>query len=480
MTALKLEDRLAALTPKQRALLAARVKRTNLDPTRIAGVDRTAAAGLFPLSVGQRRLWDIHRQAPEIPVNIVSQVLSLDGALDADAMADALQALMARHESLRTRFTADGSGQRVDDDVTLPLTRIKAPQVAAKERDEWVHRFAVEDAWRPFDPSSAPLIRTTLISDDDKWHRLVFTIHNLVFDAWSFDILLRELKRLYNARLDGEAAELDPAPRQYVDYAVWQEGWLRSVPYRRQLDYWRALLAPLRPAEIPADRPRQERRSWRGKRVNFTLPKTTKEKLTAMARAEGATLFMALAALAQLLVHARSGGEDVCIGTLNANRSRPEIENVLGFFLNIAPVHGRLAADSTFKELLVAVKKASLGAMANGDVPYEEMVRELGLDLEAARNPLFDLLFIFENIPPAAETFRGLRMGMRDMDKQTARFDLSLAVYDDVDLFHGWLEYNVELFDERTATAIAEQFATMTKRAAKDGGLTLRELLGSD
>ena len=455
--------RIEALSADQRQLLARLVRERRERALELRAEAREPGAPL-PLTPGQLRLWRTVQEAPDVPVDVVCQVVSLDGPLDEGLLERCLATIVLRHEALRTTFeTVDGEPrQRVRPDLAVPLERL---DLSGADPD-LLDRRAAERSWQPFDLTRGPLLRWALARLGADRHALVVTVHNLVFDAWSFSVFLDELTALYGG------ASLPPPALQFADFAAWQRRWLASGEGRAQLDFWRRELAPPLPPAFPTDHPRGGREGRRGGRIDFTLPGTVREALTQLGRREGATPFMVWAALVQTLVRQRTGADDVVIGTLSANRSRPETAEIVGYLLNVVPLRADLSGDPDFASVVRRGRKTALSAQAHADLPYELLAGEA-----PEGRSLFDVLFIFENIPPSAGRLGDAALGTRDVDKGVARYDLTIAVYDG-DPLHGWLEYDAALFDPATAEALAAHFVRLAEAVVARPKVRLSELGG--
>lgn len=455
--------RIEALSADQRHLLARRIQERREGALAMRAESREPGVPL-PLSPGQLRLWRTWREAPEVPADVVCQVVSLDGPLDAGLLERCLAALVERHEALRTTFETVGGEprQRVWPDLRVPLERLDLDGMDP----ELLDRRAAERSWQPFDPGRGPLLRWALARLGPERHALLVTVHNLIFDAWSFRVVLDELSALYGG------TALPPPALQFADFTAWQRRWLESEEGRAQLDYWRRELAPPLPPRLPTGHPRGGG-GRRGRRVPFTLPAAVREPLVQLGRREGATPFMVWATLVQIFVRQRTGADDVVIGTLNANRSRPETAGLVGYLLNTVPLRARLGGDPDLGAAVRRGRQAALGAQGHADLPYERLAAEI-----AGGRDLFDVLFIFENIPPSAGRLGGAALGTRDVDKGTARHDLTIAIYDE-DRLHGWLEYDTALFDAAMAEAMAAGFVRLVEAAVARPGARLSELDGA-
>ncbi|HEX8695423.1 MAG TPA: non-ribosomal peptide synthase/polyketide synthase, partial [Longimicrobium sp.] len=353
--------------------------------------------GELPLSFAQQRLWFLDRLEPGSAAYNVPVALRLAGELDAAALAWALGEVVRRHEVLRTTFGVGADGEAVQvvhapAPVRLPVVDLSA--LDAAERESAVARLASEEAARPFDLARGPVLRCTLLRVGTEESVLLFTLHHIASDAWSMEILQREVTALYGARVRGEEAHLPELPVQYADYAVWQRRWLEGEVLQRQLAYWRERLAGA-PAvlELPTDRPRPAVVDPRGGRASFTLPDEVSRDLRELSRREGATLFMTLLAGVAALLSRYAAQTDVVVGTPIANRSRGETEDLIGFFLNTLALRVDLSGDPTVRELLGRVRETALGAYAHQEVPFERLVDELDVERSLGHTPLFQVLF---------------------------------------------------------------------------------------
>ncbi len=357
-------------------------------------------------------MWILDQLEPGSFAYNLATALRLHGRLETAALGAALAEIVRRHEALRTVFAADGDGE--PRQVILPagerplplvdLTALPAPARAAE-----AGRLAAEDALRPFDLVRGPLLRTTLLRQAEGEHVLLLSLHHVITDGWSIGIFTRELTELYRAFAAGAPSPLRELPLQYADFAVWQRGWLRGEALEEQLRYWRRHLAGAPPVlELPADRPRPATQSHRGGRSWLTLPRDLTARLAAESRRLEVTPFMTLlGAFATLLL--RYGGEaDLVIGTPIANRSRHELEELIGFFANTLALRVGAGGDPTFADLAHRVREAALGAYAHQDLPFERLVDELQPERNLGHAPIFQVMLTLQNAPPPMLELGGL------------------------------------------------------------------------
>jgi len=418
----------------------------------------SARLDTFPTSYAQQRLWLLEQVLTTGAVYNASHTLRLKGVLEVSALERALAEVVQRHESLRTHFAlVDGAPMQV---VTSRLSVRLAAEEVAGEAQAFV--MAQAEAQRGFDLARGPLWRARLLrlSADEHWLQL--TLHHIVTDGWSTQVLMRELSQLYAAYRAGEASPLAPLPVQYADYAVWQRQWLEGAVLARQLAYWREALAELPVLELPTDRRRPVVSSYRGGRVAFVLPAALTSALKALGRREGATLFMTLLAAYQVLLSRYSGQDDVAVGVASAGRSRPEVEGLIGFFVNMLVLRGDLSGAPSFSVYLARVRERALAAYAHQDIPFEKLVEELAPKRDLSRNPLFQVSLVLHNMPASEWALPGLTVArVEGVSSERAKFDLTLSLGERAGELHGAFEYAEDLFDAATIERMARHWRVL-------------------
>ncbi|HEX8275250.1 MAG TPA: amino acid adenylation domain-containing protein [Longimicrobiaceae bacterium] len=418
--------------------------------------------GDLPASFAQRRLWLVDRLEPGTAAWNMPFPLRLRGALDARALRRALAELVRRHESLRTVLPAV-QGEPVQRILPagprpLPLADLRALPEGAREAA--VRRLAGEEARRPFDLATGPLLRTTLLrAADDDWV-LLLTLHHVVSDGWSMEVLVREVAALYAAAVRGEPSPLPPLPVQYADFAAWQRAWLAGDVLEAQLAFWRDALRGAPPLlELPAARPRPAVQRHRGASRSLLLPPELAGRVRALGAREGTTPFMTLLAAFAALLARYTGETDVVVGTPVAGRTRPETEGTIGYFLNTLALRTDVGGDPTFRELLARVRAATLGAYAHQDVPFEQLLEELAPARSLSHAPVFQVMFNFLNFAdggaPRAE-LPGVEMEVLGGGPAPARYDWNLYARESPAGIGLELVYDADLFeDARMAEALA-------------------------
>ncbi|HEX4961001.1 MAG TPA: amino acid adenylation domain-containing protein, partial [Thermoanaerobaculia bacterium] len=428
--------------------------------------------GDLPLSFAQERLWFLDQLQPGSAAYNMPAAVELSGTLDVAALAATLREIVRRHEPLRTSFAvrAGQPVQRVEPAVELPLPQVDLGGLERGAREAELRRLAAEESQRPFDLRRAPMLRALLVRREAAEHALLLTLHHIASDAWSMGVLVREMVALYRAFALGEPSPLPELPVQYADFAVWQRGWLQGETLASQLDYWRGILSGAPVLQLATDHPRVPFQGYRGADVGFRLSSQASEGVKAMARQRGATPFMVLLSGFEALLQRYTGQDDLVVGSTIANRTRSELEGLIGFFINTLALRGDLAGDPVFSALLVRVREAALGAFAHQDLPFEKLVAELQPERDLSRAPLFQVIFQLQNAPVDARPVKlpGLELRPLGAGGQTAKFDLVLNLLEAAESFSGVLKYNTDLFEAATAARLARHFVALLAGAVAD------------
>ncbi|HEX6289379.1 MAG TPA: amino acid adenylation domain-containing protein [Herpetosiphonaceae bacterium] len=439
----------------------------------------------FPLSFAQQRLWFLDQLEPDSASYNVPLALRLTGPLDTAALERCYQTIIQRHESLRTIFAV----RTPDDDpvqVILPfepqpLALIDLSVLPPAEREAEVRERTVAEASQPFDLSAGPLVRATLLRLAADEHLLLLTLHHIISDAWSMGVLMRELATLYTA--DDPATALPPLPIQYADFAVWQRDWLAGEIRERQLAYWKQQLGGRVPVlQLPTDRPRPAVQTFRGALEKQTLPPSLAAALNALSSDAGTTLFMTLLAAFDVLLYRYTHQTDLPVGSPIAGRRQTETEALIGFFVNTLVLRTHLRGDLPFRELLGRVRQVALEAYEHQDLPFELLVEELQPERDLSTSPLFQVMFVLQNAPLPALELPRLTLSPVEADNNTAKFDLTLNMYEERGELVGIFEYNTDLFDRATILRMADHWRTLLASIVADPDRRLDDLalIGAD
>jgi amino acid adenylation domain-containing protein len=471
-------ERLSGWSPERRAALARRVqeRRGGTPPPELRRVSRS---GPLPLSFAQRRLWLLSRLDPHGASYNMPYAVRLGGRLDTVSLHRALDEVVRRHESLRTSFTLVGGEpmQRVDGAPEWPLTVVDLSGGPEAAREGEVRRRRLEEARRPFDLSSGPLVRGVLLRLTDVEHVLLLTLHHIVTDGWSAGILFRELAALYAAFAAGRPSPLPDLPIQYADFACWQREWLRGHRVQPLLEYWKThLAAPLPVLELPADRPRPAVQTDRGRSHTRVLGREVLEAVRTLSRREGVTTFMTLLAAFETWLHRYTGHEDMVVGTPIAGRNRTEVEGLIGFFVNTLAMRTDLSGNPTFRELLARVKDVTLAAYAHQELPFETLVEELQPERSLSRTPLFQPFFNMVDTTEAPIHVPGLTWTSLEFVEHKAKFDVTLYASERHDRLTLRLVYNADLYGDARMERMLDQFGRLLTGALEDPGRRLSGL----
>ena len=477
----------AELSEAKRDLVAQRFRRrvaldTPSIPRLAPGADRV-------LSYAQERIWFMEQaMSGGTSAYTISLLLDLRGPLDAGLLRQALADLAERHESLRSRIgtTEDGRPHlTIVDDPAVPFSQTDVSDAADVE----AALEAVVDAAvaTPFVLGDEPMLRALLVRAGEDRHALVVAVHHIVFDGWSTVPFINELMARYATLAEGPAADLPPLAVQYGDYAAWQRDRLTGGTLAKDLDYWRDQLAGLPPLELPTDRPRPRRQTFAGAGHHFRFGEELAGGLTKLGAAHGATPYMTLMALYQVLLHRYSGQEDFAVGSPVAGRIRPELEPLIGMFANVFTLRASITGAEGFLEVLAATRRTALDAMAHQEVPFEKIVADLGVARDVTRPPLFQVILALQNYNHGESSGERQASGPVSVSRsstvpRTTRFELEWYVVEAGGELDCLLVYNTDLFSAETVERFARHLETLARAvvAAPETPVADLELVSAD
>jgi amino acid adenylation domain-containing protein/non-ribosomal peptide synthase protein (TIGR01720 family) len=479
-------QRLAALTPEQRALFEQLQKKQaasrSVSQTSASLIQRRSPDSPICLSIDQERLWFVQQMAPQSAAYNIAIAWQLTGRLDVAAVQASFTAIVQRHESLRMSVGVH-LGRPIahivpDLSLTIPLLDLQA--LSAEQAAQECDRLADQEARQPFDLSQVPLFRVTLIQQTEQDWTLLLTLHHLIADGWSRGVLLKEFTQQYRAIVRGEPLTLPELPIQYGDYAQWQrQTWQKVDPTLEanvsgnsdvavknpHADYWRTQLANLAVLELPTDYPRPAMLSDAGATVTATFSIAQLNSVKAIARQTGTTVFMVLLAAFKLLLHRYTEQTDIAVGVPVANRDRPEVEGLIGFFVNTLTLRSRWSGNPRFMDLLKQVQQAIADAFTHQEVPFSQVVEWVQPDRHLSHNPLFQVMFQFQNqayqlqnalTPEVALPNLTLTQTWRELG--STKFDLTWHLIEQVDGIQAVVEYRTDLFQAETVSRMVRQF----------------------
>ncbi len=437
---------------------------------RIQVVDSAAAK---PLSFAQQRLWVLDQIEPNLTAYHIPAVIRLEGTLSVETLQVAFNELTARHASLRTTFAVNPEGdpiQVVHDDVSSEIPVTAVSETAVPE-------MLKEIVKRPFNLTSPPLLRVELLQIQPDNHLLVIVIHHIISDGWSMNILVQELATLYHAFNAGQPNPLPALPIQYPDFAAWQRNWLQGDVLEQQLAYWQQRLtgAPVT-INLPTDFPRPTMQSYRGAIYRHDLPHDLSQHVIQFSRQANATPFMTLLATYQLLLARYSGQNDIVVGSPIANRNRSEVENLIGFFVNMLVLRTQIGNDDNFNTLLAQVRQHALDGYAHQDVPFEKLVDALSIPRDTSYSPVFQVAFILQNTPRSEIDLGEVKMSVVPAEGTTAKYDLTLTIMDAPNGYRLHWEYCTDLFSEESIARLATHFVYLLENVLTQPHQVVSEL----
>lgn len=421
--------------------------------------------GRLSLSFAQRRLWFLNQYegGNDISYNI-PWALRLRGVLDIAAFRRALNRLMARHESLRTTF-----GEEDGEPIQIIAPHLTLEPEVHEVAEAGVLGYAAAHARQIFDLSKGPLIKVSLLKLSAGDHVLLINMHHIISDGWSTGVFVRELSALYGAFVKGEEELLPELPIQYVDYAQWQREWLQAEVLEKQLAYWEGQLrgAP-KLLELPTDRPRPALQGFQGSVEQLIFGKSLLGELNALSQAHGVTLFMTLLGAFKVLLYRYTHQPDIVAGTPIANRNRPELAGLIGFFVNTLALRTKLDPDKGFDYFLEQVKTAALDGYAHQDVPFELLVERLNPERNLSYSPVFQVMFAFQNIPNERLELSGLTLESMPTETVTSKFDLSMFCWESETGLGVAIEYKTDLFDASTIRRLIHHYRILLGGIVED------------
>ncbi|MDR4461474.1 MAG: amino acid adenylation domain-containing protein [Nitrospirales bacterium] len=452
--------------------------------------------GRLPLSFAQQRLWFLAQMNPESGAYNLPFALRLEGSLNRAALEESFVELVRRHETLRTTFPSiDGEARQVivpSERFALEIEDLTG--CSEEERTATIMRRVEGEAQRPFALECDLPIRARLLQVKPDEHILLVTVHHIAADAWSLSLVTHEVATVYTARVDALVPpsevsvvslkeRLPDLPIQYSDFSSWQREWLQGARLEKEVGYWKKRLGSNPPQlALKTDYPRPEHQTFRGGRVTFLIPKEIAESLKALSRRQGATVFMTLLAAFKVLLARSTGQTDILVGTDVANRNRHETEHLIGFFVNLLPLRTDVSGNPSFIDLLGRVREVALGAYAHQDVPFEKIVEALKLSRDLSRNPLVQVLFVLQNVPPPSLQLPDLSVEALEWEHDVSRFDLGLFMEETDEGLAGLWKFSRDLFEPDTIVALADCFVTLLRQIvmSPDCGIDRLDILSAE
>ncbi len=439
--------------------------------TAYASIEKISREDELPLSFAQQRLWFLEQLEPGNATYNIPGVVRIHGSIRVEVLEKSINAIIKRHESLRTIFLSEEGKAK---QFILPELRIHidVDEVTGlddgKLNDKTTELIKIE-AKIPFDLSKGPLIRSRLLKLNKEDHILIITTHHIISDGWSLDIFVKELFEFYRAYYFGKQPRLKELPIQYVDFAAWQRIWLKGEIFNYQINYWKNKLHQLPPLlELPTDYPRPAFQSQNGKRIEFEIDTKMVKELMQLGLKENATIYIILLTTFNILLKKYTYSNDIVLGTPVAGRNRKEIEPLIGFFVNTLVLRNDLSGDPVFKHLVQSVKQSFIEALNHQDIPFEKLVDELNIERTLSHSPLFQVLFVFNNSPLTKIELENISLQPMTLDLGTAKFDVTMALTRKDERIKGVIEFNSDLFRENTIRRMISHYQNLLKIITKN------------
>ncbi len=432
-----------------------------------------------PLSFGQERLWFLDQLEPGSSVYNICRAQRLKGRLNTVALEKGVNEIVSHYEILRTTFlAADGRPvQIVTSTLVLSLPLFDLQELSSGAREGETARIINEEARYAFDLNRGPLLRVVLLRLGSEEHVLVLTTHQIICDGWSMGLLFRAIEQAYEAITNGRPILLPELSIQYGDYAQWQRQRLQGEILETQLSYWKKQLAGMSSITgLPGDRSRPEIQRFHGKRQHLVISDPVSRALRELSQRENVTLFVLMLAAFYALLHRYTEQEEITVGSPWTNRQHPEVQNLVGFFVNTLVLRAYVATDFSFRELVREVRDVFLAAIAHQELPFEKLVEDFQPMRDLSRNPLFQVMFAFQNFAIPNLVLAGLTAEAIDVDIGTSKFDLTLSLEECSGRLYGFFEYSTDLFDHSTIERMVGHFQTLLKGIVADPDQRISDL----
>ncbi len=433
----------------------------------------TSETKSYPLSFSQQQMWIVDQMLPGNPAYNVPFGYRIKGNLDVKTLEDGFNEIIKRHEILRTTFIVKDNKpvQVIHPEFGIKVNVVGLDILSPNESEIRVHKLASEEVLKSFNLSRLPLIRATLFKLEELEHILIINLHHIVVDGWSVGLILKELSELYQ----GSSLQLSKLSMQYADYALWDQKRISTNSYQGQISYWQDILKDELPVlELPLDKVRPVVQTYNGANEFFFIPKQLSDDLKNLSSKESCTFFMIILAAFRVLLSRYSGQEDIIVGTPTVTRSRSEFEQLIGNFINMIALRVDLSGNPTFFELLQRVKKVTLSAISNQDLPFEKVVENLHFRRDPSRNPIFQVML--QLLPKIELNIGDLEISSFQFNTNFSQLDLSLHLYEEVNGYRGRFEYDADLFEADTIARLSQHFQQLLKSIVNNPQQKISEL----
>ena len=431
----------------------------------------------YPLSFAQERLWFMDQYDHNASYNMPGAI-RLFGGLNIEVLEKTLLSIVSRHEVLRTNFVTinDDPKQLVHENSICNLEIVNLSHLSKEEADKQISVVIQEESQKPFDLVNESLIRFILYTIKEEESVLFLNHHHIISDGWSSSILINEMTLLYDAFNNNKPSPLKELPIQYADYAIWQKEYLEGELLQKQADYWKGKLEGVAILELPVDKTRPKEQTFNGNRLPIHLNKDITDKLNQLSRENDATLFMTLLSVFKILLQKYTGQADVCVGSPISNRTREEVEGLIGFFVNTLTLRSDVDPELSFNDFLGTVKVTTLEAYENQDMPFEKVVDIVAPERNLSYSPLFQVMMVLQNNPVGDLKFSGLNIETLEFESAISKFDITLDFTETVNGLYGNIEYNTDLFEPDTIERMAKHFVVLVEQIIENSHKQIKDV----
>ncbi len=461
------------------AKLASAVKCSEAAKSEIENICEISRPEEIPATPAQSHILLLNNMQHNKAVCNIVGVMDIDGFVDRDTFEKALNLLASRHESFRTEFYSNDETycQRILPELQLAMDYEDVLRVRAENKADRVEKIIRDYAHLQFDIERAPLHKFALIRLEDRHYKFVAVMHHSISDGWSMGVFVRDLLALYEAVVKNTDAHLPMLTVQYADYGCWLNQWIKSPKAAKQMKYWKDYLEDGEfKLDLNCTKARKAHQTFNGKRCHMRISKELTALIEQLNSALDSTMYMTLLSAYAALLYHYSGFEKFMIGSPAANRMMPEIENLIGLFMNSIPQKFEIHSKTTFKDIVKDTKQASLNAFSNQNIPFEQVVSVVNPPRDPSRHPIFQHLFIFQNAHIGQIECAGMKIRFDEVGSDTAKLDLTLDMQCREGCLEGWLEYNSDLFDRDAIEQMCERFVTILEIMSQSTDITISEL----
>ncbi len=460
-----INKKIAQLTPEQRAILEKKLKEKAKAKKKITSIPVRENKDEYPMSFAQERLWFLHQLNPKSAFYNMPAMVKISGNLNLEILQNSIEKVIERHEILRSIYKFDGGPkQEILKNIKLKIKTVEIEKLHGVDEKDKIDNYAINEGSKPFDISRELPIRVSIIRVSPDENILFVTFHHIVADGWSLAVFVNEVISIYKALIKNEDISLPPLKIQYADFAKWQKDKFKRGDFNDQLRYWKKQLKNLNTKlNLPVDKPRPVNQTFNGLHKVFYIDKSIHGQLKEFAKEKQTTMFVVLLSAFKALLYRYTNQEDIAVGAPIAYRDKPELQNLIGFFINTLVFRSDFSDDLTFNKLVKQVHDLSIDAFANKDIPFEKIVESLNVKRTQESSPLFQTLFVMQNIPRKEISFENLKFKFEEVETKNVKFDITLSLEETENGITGLLGYNTDLFYEETIDDFIKRFKVLLK-----------------